>query len=206
MIKIIFLFILMCFIYSCNNMNNKEIKEDLSEIEILNDSINKLITFYQQDNDSSKLEIALSLNDSTISLDTIYNNQFYNYNTRIQILGLLNRKKEAFLLKEEILNKDSLDIDRLIYYGQKYKLEKQEDSSNFYFDKALYLINQKQSPDTDLILKKINIFIYQDKKDTAKKVIADELLKNPDNEILQLFQDDFNNYYNMSKEFFKDIE
>lgn len=204
--KIIFLFIAICFTYSCNNANNKANKEDISDIKVLNDSINKLITFYQQDKDSTELKIALSLNDRVLSLDKKNKNQFYNYNTRIQILSLLNRKKEAFLLNERILNKDSLNIDRLMYYGLKYNLKKQEDSSNFYFNKALYLISQNDSLDTNLIIKKTYIFIYQDKKDTAKKVIEDELRKNPDNEILQVFNEDFDEYYNITKDTFKDIE
>ena len=102
---------------ACYHSGEKTISVNKVDLKAMNDSIIQLIVKFQQVKDSTALKAALSLNDKVIALDSAKKNQYYNLNTRIQILGLLNKRKEAFLLKEKILSKEDLNIDRLIYYG-----------------------------------------------------------------------------------------
>lgn len=206
--KNVILFCTIILLSACNEpekMKTSEVKMDLISI---NDSIIQLISTFQQDQDSTALELALCLNDQAIALDSLNDNQFYNLNTRIQILGLLDRKKEAFLLKNMILSKDEANIDRLIYYGQKYKLKGQIDSSQIYFNKALIRCNEllADTLSSDLIMKKAEIYIYQKKNKEALNIIDQSLLKNPQDINLKSFRGNFDEYCKIINDLFEDIK
>lgn len=205
--KNLILFCTILFISACNSPEEKKRSENIIDIKTLNDSIIELISNFQQSQDSTNLKLALSLNDKAIDLDSLDNNLFYNINTRIQILGLLNRKKEAFLIKELILSKDKDNIDRLIYFGQKYLLKNQKDSSEIYFNKALLQCDKllSDSINTDLIIKKIEIYLYQNKDKDAIKTIDKALEKDSDNITLKTLKENFDEYRKMSKTVFDDI-
>lgn len=200
--------IILALLSACSNVKEKEIPGNEIEIKDLNDSIVQLIILFQQNQDSSVLKSALLLNDKVMKMDSVNAHRYYNLNTRIQILGLLNRKKEAFLLKEQTLNKDSLNIDNLIYYGLKHKLKGEEAFSKKYFEKALNRCNElmKDSASTELLLQKVYIYIYQNKDDEAKKVIDDALLKDTDNDILETFRENFEDISKQSYDFLSDIK
>ncbi len=221
---ILLIILLLSLLYSCNNntkvndssnqaidrinMNTNLMKNSAQDIKSINDSIVQLISIFQQKQDSTALKLALVLNDKAIALDSLNKDQFYNLNTRIQILGLLNRYKEAFLLKEKILSKDKLNIDRLIYYGQKYKLKGQADSSEVYFNEAIIQCDKllNDTLNTDIVLKKIEVYIYQNKVEDAKIILNQALQKSPDNETLMSLRENFGEYYKIVNDLFQKIK
>ena len=127
----------------------------------------------------------------------------YNLNVRAQILALLNKKKEAFLLKERTLSKDKFNIDRLIYYGQKNRLMGRIDSSEIYFNAALTQCDKliEDTFNIDAIIKKAEIYMYQKKKKEALRIINQALVKSPKNVILTTFKENLDQYHRMSNIF-----
>lgn len=193
---------------ACYHSGEKTISGNKVDLKAMNDSIIQLIVKFQQFKDSTALKAALSLNDKVIALDSAKKNQYYNLNTRIQILGLLNKRKEAFLLKEKILSKEDLNIDRLIYYGQKYKLMGLKDSSDIYFNSALEQCDKllKDAFNFNLIIQKVEIYTFQKRYDDALRTIEQGLLKEPQNDILNTLKDDFDEYIKRTNNLFNDIK
>lgn len=206
--KNIILFCTIVLMSACNGSEKIKTSEEKMDLKSINDSIVQLISIFQQKQDSTALKLALVLNDKAIALDSLNKDQFYNLNTRIQILGLLNRYKEAFLLKEKILSKDKLNIDRLIYYGQKYKLKGQADSSEVYFNEAIIQCDKllNDTLNTDIVLKKIEVYIYQNKVEDAKIILNQALQKSPDNETLMSLRENFGEYYKIVNDLFQKIK
>ena len=206
--KNIILFCTIVLMSACNGSEKIKTSEEKMDLKSINDSIVQLISIFQQKQDSTALKLALVLNDKAIALDSLNKDQFYNLNTRIQILGLLNRYKEAFLLKEKILSKDKLNIDRLIYYGQKYKLKGQADSSEVYFNEAIIQCDKllNDTLNTDIVLKKIEVYIYQNKIEDAKIILNQALQKSPDNETLMSLKENFGEYYKIANDLFQKIK
>lgn len=193
------LFFVTMLLSACYHSGGKISIVNKTDIKRMNDSIIQLITNFEQIQDSAALEMALSLNDKVIALDSAKENQFYNLGIRIQLLGLLNKTKEAFLLKEKILSKDKFNIERLTYYGQKYRLMGLIDSSEIYFNSALIQCDKllKDTLNTDLIMRKVEIYTYQKKNDDALRIIEQALLQDPENIILNTYKDDFDEYCNI---------
>jgi hypothetical protein len=155
--------ILMC---ACSQSGIDKKHENNKDLKILNDSVIELILTFQSNQDSILLNHALVLNNKAMALDSSNSNLLYNLNVRAQILALLNKKKEAFLLKERTLSKDKFNIDRLIYYGQKNRLIGRMDSSEIYFNAALIQCDKllEDTLNIDAIIKKAEIYMYQKKR------------------------------------------
>lgn len=202
------LFFVTMLLSACYHSGGKTTIANKTDIKTMNDSIIQLIINFEQIQDSAALEMALSLNDKVIALDSAKENQFYNLGIRIQLLGLLNKKKEAFLLKEKILSKDKFNIERLTYYGQKYRLMGLIDSSEIYFNSALIQCEKllKDTLNTDLIMQKVEIYTYQKKKDDALRIIEQALLQDPENIILNTYKDNFDEYCNIINNQFDNIK
>jgi tetratricopeptide (TPR) repeat protein len=208
MMKYIILFYIAISISACNQSSIDKEHKNKMDLKILNDSVIELILTFQSNQDSILLNHALVLNNKAMALDSSNSNLLYNLNVRAQILALLNKKKEAFLLKERTLSKDKFNIDRLIYYGQKNRLMGRIDSSEIYFNAALTQCD-KLLVDTfniDAIIKKAEIYMYQKKKKEALRIINQALVKSPKNVILTTFKENLDQYYEMSNIFFDDIK
>lgn len=208
MMKYIILFYIAISISACNQSSIDKEHKNKMDLKILNDSVIELILTFQSNQDSILLNHALVLNNKAMALDSSNSNLLYNLNVRAQILALLNKKKEAFLLKERTLSKDKFNIDRLIYYGQKNRLMGRIDSSEIYFNAALTQCD-KLLVDTfniDAIIKKAEIYMYQKKKKEALRIINQALVKSPKNVLLTTFKENLDQYYEMSNIFFDDIK
>lgn len=192
--------ILMC---ACNQSGIDKKHENNKDLKILNDSVIELILTFQSSQDSILLNHALVLNNKAMALDSSNSNLLYNLNVRAQILALLNKKKEAFLLKERTLSKDKFNIDRLIYYGQKNRLMGRIDSSEIYFNAALTQCDKliEDTFNIDAIIKKAEIYMYQKKKKEALRIINQALVKSPKNVILTTFKENLDQYHKMSNIF-----
>ncbi len=192
--------ILMC---ACNQSGIDKKHENNKDLKILNDSVIELILTFQSSQDSILLNHALVLNNKAMALDSSNSNLLYNLNVRAQILALLNKKKEAFLLKERTLSKDKFNIDRLIYYGQKNRLMGRIDSSEIYFNAALTQCDKliEDTFNIDAIIKKAEIYMYQKKKKEALRIINQALVKSPKNVILTTFKENLDQYHRMSNIF-----
>ena len=192
--------ILMC---ACNQSGIDKKHENNKDLKILNDSVIELILTFQSSQDSILLNHALVLNNKAMALDSSNSNLLYNLNVRAQILALLNKKKEAFLLKEKTLSKDKFNIDRLIYYGQKNRLMGRIDSSEIYFNAALTQCDKllEDTFNIDAIIKKAEIYMYQKKKKEALRIINQALVKSPKNVILTTFKENLDQYHRMSNIF-----
>ena len=197
--------ILIC---ACNQSGIDKKHENNKDLKILNDSVIELILTFQSSQDSILLNHALVLNNKAMALDSSNSNLLYNLNVRAQILTLLNKKKEAFLLKEKTLSKDKFNIDRLIYYGQKNRLMGRIDSSEIYFNAALTQCDKllEDTFNIDAIIKKAEIYMYQKKKKEALRIINQALVKSPKNVILTTFKENLDQYHKMSNIFFDDIK
>jgi tetratricopeptide (TPR) repeat protein len=192
--------ILIC---ACNQSGIDKKHENNKDLKILNDSVIELILTFQSNQDSILLNHALVLNNKAMALDSSNSNLLYNLNVRAQILALLNKKKEAFLLKERTLSKDKFNIDRLIYYGQKNRLMGRIDSSEIYFNAALTQCDKliEDTFNIDAIIKKAEIYMYQKKKKEALRIINQALVKSPKNVILTTFKENLDQYHKMSNIF-----
>ncbi len=192
--------ILIC---ACNQSGIDKKHENNKDLKILNDSVIELILTFQSSQDSILLNHALVLNNKAMALDSSNSNLLYNLNVRAQILALLNKKKEAFLLKERTLSKDKFNIDRLIYYGQKNRLMGRIDSSEIYFNAALTQCDKliEDTFNIDAIIKKAEIYMYQKKKKEALRIINQALVKSPKNVILTTFKENLDQYHKMSNIF-----
>ncbi len=206
--KMKYIVIIILSTFAFGSCSHKQSKVEVDSSALLRDSIVDLIIKFQQDGDSMALYNALSLNEIILSQDTITKNRYYNYNTQIQILGLLGRKKEAFLLKDKVLSKNQTNIDRLIYDGMKHKLFGSKDSAYHYFSLALKECDKqdKDPQNIDLIIKKIEIYMYQNKKDEAKKTLDNALRNDPHNPTLLNWRAEFDNIYNKFSDYFSDIK
>lgn len=200
----LFLFCIALLISACNHSESSKKSENEMDAKLLSDSIVQLILTFEQDRDTIVLNHALLLSDKVMALDSTNSHLSHNLNTRIQILELLNQKKEAFLLKERTLSKDKYNIDRLIYYGQKNRLMGQMDSSEIYFNAALMQCDKllKDTLNTDVIIEKVEIYMYQKKKKEALRIIDQALVADPQNAILTTIKDDFDEYYKISNDLF----
>ena len=192
--------ILIC---ACSQSGIDKKHENNKDLKILNDSVIELILTFQSNQDSILLNHALVLNNKAMALDSSNSNLLYNLNVRAQILTLLNKKKEAFLLKEKTLSKDKFNIDRLIYYGQKNRLMGRIDSSEIYFNAALTQCDKliEDTFNIDAIIKKAEIYMYQKKKKEALRIINQALVKSPKNVILTTFKENLDQYHKMSNIF-----
>ena len=192
--------ILIC---ACSQSGIDKKHENNKDLKILNDSVIELILTFQSNQDSILLNHALVLNNKAMALDSSNSNLLYNLNVRAQILTLLNKRKEAFLLKEKTLSKDKFNIDRLIYYGQKNRLMGRIDSSEIYFNAALTQCDKllEDTFNIDAIIKKAEIYMYQKKKKEALRIINQALVKSPKNVILTTFKENLDQYHKMSNIF-----
>ena len=192
--------ILIC---ACSQSGIDKKHENNKDLKILNDSVIELILTFQSSQDSILLNHALVLNNKAMALDSSNSNLLYNLNVRAQILTLLNKRKEAFLLKEKTLSKDKFNIDRLIYYGQKNRLMGRIDSSEIYFNAALTQCDKliEDTFNIDAIIKKAEIYMYQKKKKEALRIINQALVKSPKNVILTTFKENLDQYHKMSNIF-----
>jgi hypothetical protein len=94
--KNIVLFCIALLMSACNHSENSKKSENEMDIKLLSDSIVQMILTFEQNKDSISLNHALLLSDKVMALDSANNHLLYNLNTRIQILGLLNKKKDDF--------------------------------------------------------------------------------------------------------------
>lgn len=124
--------IILCFLFiDCTNKKVEDPMQlvDDSTILRMNDSINQLTVNFQKNKDTTLLQTALKLSDAVLKLDLTEEGQYYGTLRKSQILTLLGRKKEAFLLQDKITDRNPESIERLIYNGVASKLRYQADSS-----------------------------------------------------------------------------
>ena len=179
--KIFYCFLLCNMIsVSCTTQGSeKELRQ-----QITSDSLSLIVVdiMAHKNNDTIALMKALGICDSMLEMKykkpdgyeksqidfessrrkTILTNKSY-------ILQLLNRQTDAFILKNEIVDKDENSIDRLIYNGEKQSLLGNRDSSYHYFSKAidLYKIQSRDKFDFDLLVKRLEIFYWSDQPKEA---------------------------------------
>ncbi len=125
--------IILCFLFiDCTNKKVEDPMQlvDDSTILRMNDSINHLTVNFQKNKDTTLLQTALKLSDTVLKLDQTEEGQYYGTLRKSQILTLLGRKKEAFLLQDKITDRNPESIERLIYNGVASKLRYQADSSD----------------------------------------------------------------------------
>lgn len=125
--------IILCFLFiDCTNKKVEDPMQlvDDSTILRMNDSINQLTVNFQKNKDTTLLQTALKLSDAVLKLDLTEEGQYYGTLRKSQILTLLGRKKEAFLLQDKITDRNPESIERLIYNGVASKLRYQADSSD----------------------------------------------------------------------------
>lgn len=123
--------IILCFLFiDCTNKKVEDPMQlvDDSTILRMNDSINQLTVNFQKNKDTTLLQTALKLSDAVLKLDLTEEGQYYGTLRKSQILTLLGRKKEAFLLQDKITDRNPESIERLIYNGVASKLRYQADS------------------------------------------------------------------------------
>ena len=143
------------------------------DINNLRDSVSLLLI------DTTLLERGLFLSDKVIKIDTIQNNELVNYSNRIQILSLLGKKKEAFLLTSKIISEDKNNIDRIFYNGVYYGLNNMNDSSLYY----LNIVNNRcdsilsVSFDMNAFIKKIELLTYQKKRKESILLVDSLMIK-----------------------------
>lgn len=201
--------IILCFLFiDCTNKKVEDPMQlvDDSTILRMNDSINHLTVNFQKNKDTTLLQTALKLSDTVLKLDQTEEGQYYGTLRKSQILTLLGRKKEAFLLQDKITDRNPESIERLIYNGVASKLRYQADSSEIFFSKALELCKKQLAEypeNVELIISIATIYIYQGKKDAAIKEIDDALKMYPTNEQLNSFRQGINKSYENAQEFLK---
>lgn len=152
----------------------------------LRDSVVTLIIQFQQGGDSVLLKRALIINDELLETSRTTKDSLYDFNTRIQLLALLGRPRDAFLLKDNVISKDPNNINRLIYDAQRYDLAGRTDSAEYLYSLAIRKcdILLKDSIDINIVVNKLDIYAFQGKRKEIKQMFEELQKSVPDNEML----------------------
>lgn len=189
----------------CNRNKPPEKVFDRTDIGQLNDTITALMSNYTQNNDTLSLNYALMFTDELLSIDTIQADHNRIYGVKIQILTMLNRNREAFLLNDQILPQDNNNLDRIIYNGVVKKMYGDEPAADKYFATALKkcdsILAKKDS--VDILVKKISIFTYQGKKENAQSLIDKAVAAQPYNRTLVMLKEQYDQQYDRVAEMMK---
>lgn len=153
----------------------------------LNDSAVVLIFEWEQHHDSSAIKLALALLDSALNEDTVTEHRFKYYGNRAAVYNLLGDSIRSFQdRKHQIELLPPTHLDRLIFYGEEYKMEGKKDASNYYLSKAIEQCEKELSTGykEDIVIKKVQILVLMDKKQEAIHYIKEELKNHPSDELL----------------------
>ncbi len=197
--KIFIIVLIFTIVSGCKKNSNAPKPLDENNVEQLNDTVSALIKKHAQGKDSLALNMALLYTDQILTIDTVKANEFKNYSTKIQILEMMGRAREAFFLRTKILPKDPNNFDRLMYNAISEKVAGKADLSDNYFNRAMQICDSilSKKDSTDIIVHKIMIYTYKGENDNAKKFLDEILKKEPNNMILNQLK---NNYDKQSNE------
>lgn len=156
------------------------------------DSVATLLIQFQQVGDTALLTKGLALNSEILKMDTTRASLFYDLNTRIQLLGSLGRYKEAFLLKDKVITKDTNNIDRVIYDAMRYDVAGKADSAQYLYFLAIKKCDDrlKDTLDINTVTNKLSIYTFQGKRKEVKLMLEELLKTSPDNEMLKSLNED----------------
>lgn len=175
-----------------NNIASKHFDE--TDISQLNDTISALLKKHMEGKDSMALNMALLYTDELLTIDTVKANITRNYSLKTQILDMMGRNREAFYLRDKILPNDPDNIDRLLYNAICDKLSGNVQSSDKYFDRAMYICDSLLSENDnnpDIIIRKTSVFTYRGEKDKAKYFLNHMAKKYPYNSIIVALDNDY---------------
>ncbi|MDR1942275.1 MAG: hypothetical protein LBQ47_08105 [Endomicrobium sp.] len=159
---------------------------------------------YYANRTQEALEEALNVNQAII--DKGGNNQDKSF--RVQLLSAAGRKKEAFLLQDEIIPADENSPGRLFYNGLKQKIMKNNKAANEYFKKAAAgadkLLKEKPA-DFELESVKLNSYMFSGEKKKAKDFVYEIYERDKNNSFFKNFYDNFDEMFKSAQDYYNDV-
>ena len=165
----------------CSCTLNREDKNQ-NGYQKTNDSIAILLSMGLRHNDSVALSKALSLSDSALIFVTETEQLQKLFYMRSSIYMLLGKEAKSLHEQEKaILLLPPEHIDRLLFYGRKYKRSGVKDSASFYFNKALAKCKKQLEEDYDenYLAKEIEALVNLGETDFAMEILNGVLEKKP---------------------------
>ena len=164
--------------------------------EIL-DSMLDLIQDGMIKRDAIMLNEALKISERFMDTNPSRTQLMSYYNNRSTIFVLLNRMDEAYIESEKIvLLLDESHPQRLLFFGGKYFLKHNEDSSKYYLNRLIKVCEQKlnEKYDDSAAFYKIQAIFLLQGEDASKKYLGELLKKHPNGDVLRCLRDDWDSY------------
>lgn len=188
--KNILLIVTNILLYSCSNIMGQQSNKFMT----YNDSVNIYTERFLQDRDTLSAIKAIGYCDTLQDLQFSQIELFSIMQKKCQLLGLIGKYREAFLLQGKAVELlDENDIRRLAYLGLKYKYEGDETLSSAYFNRAIKICDKELSG-KQKIIKKVELLILSGQKREAEHMLK-TYLKNHDDTDIKMMLDNFQLLY-----------
>ena len=176
------------FLLGCNNHTPHK---NMSVGSLYEDFCLYASQYYQRallHSDTTELQKILQLSDDVLKTDTFVDHRYKMLYMRSTVYAQLGDSMKAMQEYERALELLSPQhVDRLTYYGRKYKAEGRTDSASIYLNAALKECDKQLSKgfDSDVFIKSYYILIDLDRDAEAKDQLEKSLKEHPDNELLK---------------------
>lgn len=199
-----FLFVILFGFLSCKDSKKDQATLDKDAAK-LTDSIAILIL----KGDSLSLANALVLSDSALVMTTNPKTRIFALQNKAIVLSAQGKKKEAFALQDEIINKDPESIDRLIYNGLKKQNAKNDFEAKALFDSALIQCDKQltlKPGDVTTFVSKISVYMYMGNKDKALEEINTWLANYPKDEVVLSLKENLDDMFIQTTKTIKEMQ
>ena len=166
------------------------------------DSVALMLRDGQLHHDSLLLIKAIELSDRILSdsENLTQNQKFRCYYHRALIFATLGRMDEAYENREKTaLCMNQNNPERLLYYGYKYKMTNNQDSSKFYIDKLVTVCDNLLVEDfnSNIVFYKVRAIYLRDGEIEAKSYLKKMCKEHPKDELLRIIKNNWDAYLNV---------
>lgn len=183
---IFILLIIVLNVVGCSSNKKGEKQQEIS-MKNINDSAVLLIQKGEIYGDTTKIRTAIQLLDVALSADTITSNRYLYFCNKAIAYNLIGDSIGAEREWELAISQlPPNHIDRLMYWGEKYHKIRLNDSASYYLSLAMQKCNMElaEKISLNLIVKKCQILILQDKKSQALNYLRQMDKEIPNNDVI----------------------
>lgn len=199
-----FLFVILFGFLSC-----KEPKKDQATLDKAAAKLTDSIAILILKGDSLSLANALVLSDSALVMTTNPKTRIFALQNKAIVLSAQGKKKEAFALQDEIINKDPESIDRLIYNGLKEQNARNDFEAKALFESALIQCDKQltlKPGDVTTFVSKISVYMYMGNKDKAYEEINTWLANYPKDEVVLSLKENLDDMFIQTTKTIKEMQ
>lgn len=205
--KILFAGIAVSFLFAlgCSQVP-REVKDNkvISEMRI---EVGNYMSDYQSSGNQESLEKALQINQKLI---TKYKDKDgFDTNVRIQILFSVGRKKEAFMLMNDIISPDPKNPERLMYRALEHKIKGEKELADQVFEEAIEELDkliELNPTDPAYITMKITVYMTSGEKEKAWKIVEENHNSKKDDDYWSYIYNNFEKINKNVSETYEGIE